>query len=315
MKNVAILEIFAKKKVDRLSVIDAHVRNDFQLEKCLNADLLLVESDYERALKNSYDVLILAYASFYAPFDKIKKLCENNPNAKKVVISNEYSGCSTIAPFKPPFSLIANYEKELMKKKILNNSFFLNLNLLLAKKSNKKIDKRYDCIYYSTYRPDRNTYTKEYLKKDIYISTSTKNMKKFLYEGCTAQLIKKLSWYPTKETLNLFKYSLYLEDKFTHTCFNNLANRWYEAGFCNCVMFFDQSCKNTIRKSELSEFYDEVKFYMVKSYEELQEKIKICNKDFMKHLNIQKNWRKNELILKENMLKEVYDIINKRIFE
>jgi hypothetical protein len=41
----------------------------------------------------------------------------------------------------------------------------------------------------------------------------------------------------------------------------------------------------------------------------LQNKIKECNKDFEKHLAIQKGWRMNEATARTNMLKELKNII------
>ncbi len=194
-------------------------------------------------------------------------------------------------------------------EKFCEKKIHLNLNLLIAKNPNNIIKKKYDCIYYSRWREGRKKYLKKYLKDNIYFSSDTKNFKKHKHIGCNPKYLKKLSWIDKKETLNLFKYSLYIEDEFTHKVFNNLANRWYEAGFCNNVVFFDVNCLNTIRKSEIAEYEEQIKFYIVSSYEELQEKIKECNKDFIKHLEVQKSWRKNELHLREKMLDDLKNII------
>lgn len=289
-------------------MIDAHLRNSVIISKEINADLLCVESDFMRALKKNYDILILGYASGYAPFQLIKKLVDNNPNAKKIVLSNEYNIVPSIGGFNP-YDLIANYDTIKSKGKTIKNFYTLNLNLLFAREPNKLITKKYDCIYYGTFRINRSKYFKEYIQKDVYLSTSDKNFKKYKHIGANPKWIKKLSWDKTNETLNNFKYSLYIEDDYTHNVFNNLANRWYEAGFCNNVMFFDKNCLNTIRKSEIGIYENEIKNYIVSNHKELEEKINECNLDFEKHLEIQKNWRKNELNLRQEMIDELKEII------
>lgn len=307
--NIAIIEPYNKKKLNFNNAIDAHLRNSIVLSKYLGADLLCVERDFINALNKKYDVLILGYASHYAPFQLIRKLQENNPEARKIVLSNEYNVNSYVGGFRP-YDLIANYKIATNTKSVLKQ-YFLNLNLLLAKCSNSyaTTNKKYDCIYYGTFRINRSDYFKKYLKEDIYLSTSPKNFKKYKHIGCNPKYINKLSWINKKETLNLFKYQLYIEDVNTHENFNHLANRYYEAGFCNNVVFFDANCINTINKSELNYYKDLVEFYTVNSYEDLQNKIKECNKDFGKHLAIQKSWRMSEQLRRELMLKELKKIV------
>ena len=306
--KIALLDLYSSiKSTDNL--IDAHVRNTLEIAKYLKCNATILESDFTKIINEKYDVIVFNYGSSYMPFKKLKMFTENNENAKYYYILNEYNvmPTGTIAKYNPHY--ILNFEKQLFKVKKNSKSSVLNLNLLLSKLPNELIDKKYDCIYYGTFRIGRSKYFQEYIKENIYLSTSPKNFKKYKHIGCTPKYITKLSWKNKKETLNLFKYQLYIEDEYTHTAFNNLANRYYEAGFCNNVIFFDVNCRNTINKSELSYYKEQVKDYIVKSYEDLQSKIKECNKDFEKHLAIQKSWRMNEANARNNMLKELKNII------
>ncbi len=311
--RIAILENYPNKKLDlsQHNHIDAHLRNSIALADYLKADLLLVEEDYYRALKKQYDVLILGSGSYYSPFALIKKLSDNNPDHIKICIANEYQQAVTIGGFRP-YHLIANFENIITgtnSKNILSFNF-INLNLLIAGEPNKrKHEKRYDCIYYGTFRPNREKYFAEYLHEPIHLSTSNKNFKKFKHIGCNPVWIKKLSWQPTNETLNLFRYSLYIEDQETHKNFNNLANRFYEAKKCNCVQFFDANCINTIERSEIARFSEEVKRYVVHTFDELEHKIKECNKDFEGHLARQHAWLPNVSQLRGQTLEKIKELV------
>jgi len=66
---------------------------------------------------------------------------------------------------------------------------------------------------------------------------------------------------------------------------------------------------NTIRKSEIGYFEEQIKDYIVSSHAELMEKIKYCNIDFNLHLKIQKNWRVNENKLRDEMVEQIKKII------
>ena len=306
--NIAIIEIYPVKKMNVRKYIDAHLRNSIILSKYLKCDLLLVESDFINALQKKYDILILSYGSFYAPFNLIEKIFNNNKKARKFWLTNEYNLSPIGSIVKYKYSIIAGFEKQPYTKNVLN-FYTLNINLLLSKSPNNLVQKKYNCVYYGTFRVGRKKYFSKYLQNDIYLSASSKNFKKFKNIGCNPKFISKLNWVKGKETLNLFKYQLYLEDEHSHIEFCNLANRYYEAGFCNNVVFFDYNCENTIQKSELNYYIEQVKNYIVKDYEDLQNKIKECNKDFEKHLAIQKSWRVNENLAKQKMLKRFEKII------
>ena len=282
--------------------IDAYFRNTLIISDYLEATFLYNENEYNKHLETKFDAILIFYANYYSPVKQMKQIAENNKDAKYYFIANEYTITAAYTFLKnKDLTFISNWEEE--------GKIMLNLNLLFSKKPNEVKDKLYDCVYYGTYRTDRDEYCKEYFKEDLHLSTTSKNFKKYRHIGCSAKLIKKLSWEENKETLNLFKYQLYIEDKHTHKVFNNLANRYYEAGFCNNVVFFDVNCRNTINKSELNYYKEQVEDYIVESYEDLQKKIKECNKDFEKHLAIQKGWRMNEATARTNMLEELKNII------
>lgn len=272
-------------------------RNAEILAKELDADILMHKTDKLR--HKDYDVIILPYFNRYTDYKTLKGLMFDGQ--KKFLLRSEYEGVNPIFKEYKPYQEICNFD---------GGQNFLNTNLLIARSPNQLTPKKYDCIYYSRYREGRMKYCKKYLQGDIYFSTHPKNHKHFYHAGCRPKTIKHIDWTKGKETLNQFRYSLYMEDIYTHSVFNNLANRWYEAGFCNNVVFFDVNCWNTIRKSEIAHFEDQIKDYMVSSYAELQAKITECNRNFEKHLAIQKAWRLSEPLLRSQMIEKLKQIIN-----
>lgn len=311
--KMAILEIYPNKKFDASKGIDAHLRNSIIIGKYMNADVLITENDYLVALKKKYDVLMLSYTAFYAPFQLIKKMVENNPNAPRILIQNDYEQISFVSTFPPPFIYITGFEGYAIHEKHVAEHYVFNINLLFAKEPNQMSVKKYDCIYYGTFRKDRQNDFKKYLQNEIYLSTSDKNFKKYKHIGCDPIWIRKLSWMEKRETLNHFRFSLYIEDESTHSRFCNLANRWYESGFCNVIQLFDRNCMNTIKHSELGEFIDEIEPFIVDDHESLLNTIEMMKPEWNKWMDIQKRWRKNELNLRFEMLDGMKKMIEQKI--
>jgi hypothetical protein len=310
--KIALLDV--KKATGLKSKFTAvNVRNLFLIKQELNCDLFLFEKDL--LTKNIYDIVIFGFNSIHTETKLTQEFIRKNTNenTKFFVLCGEYeqTDCVNLRYEKRDFSVIQNYEGKtrLGLKEQQLNVYELNLNLLIAKQPNELISKKYDCIYYGRWREDRADYFKKYIQGGMYLSTSTKNMKKFKHKGCNPKYLNTISWEDKKETLNLFRYSLYIEDKYTHKVFNNLANRWYEAGFCNNVVFFDVNCWNTIRKSEIGCFEAQIKDYIVSDYNSLKEKIDYCNEDFEKHLAIQKGWRIGEIQHRAEMINKLKEII------
>lgn len=307
MKKIAIFE--SSSNSDDSKRITASYRNAKVIAQHTGADLLNSDFTYEKAKRTKYDVLVLSTAGMYAPHEKIQAVVENNPQARKVVISNDYNVSFSIKGFRP-FDFISGYRVR-KKPKWVEEHIVVNLNLILGRQSEQLRTKKYDCIYYGACRDKRKVYFPEYLQAGIYLSTASRNLKKFIDLGCDPSFIKKLSWVKGKETLNLFRYNLYLEDTHSHKVFTNLSNRYYEAGFCDNVVFFDKNCLNTIRNSELAHFEEQVKEYMVDGYRELKEKIEWCNENFEKHLALQKIWRTQDIIHRKTVLDSIEQFLNK----
>lgn len=294
MKNILIYgrQVSGLKKSVAVSKRNAEI-----LAHELNADLLQYDTD--RLQDKDYDIIICTYSNKYTDFETLKKVIRKNQ--KRFLLRTEYEQVGSLITEFKPFESICNFE---------GGDNFINTNLLIAREPNPYTEKKYDCIYYSRHRGDRMEYCREYLQGNIYLSTHPKNHKHFYHAGCRPKKIKHIDWTHGKETLNQFRYSLYLEDVYTHSVFNNLANRWYEAGFCNNVVFFDVNCWNTIRKSEIGYFEEQIKDYVVSSHGELEEKIEHCNNNFIEHLAIQKGWRINQQIMRSEMIKKLKTIID-----
>lgn len=269
--KIAIIEV-----VDlAVNPIDAHVRNAIEIWHDLKArghEVVFMANNLP-VVEEKFDIIIFSYASMYFDFKKYENLIKINENTEYVWITNEYNLGMNSFMKKRVKHIIANFKNKAIAS---YNNLVLNLNTILFRDVNELTLKKYDICYYGTHRPDRRKYFQKYLKEGFILSTSPKNHKFFKDMGCNPRFTGKFYWQPKKETLNQFKASLYIEDEYTHICFNHLANRFYEALTCNCALFFDESCKNTIAQSNC----DIDEFFIVNSYEELMEKLK--SKDFNK---------------------------------
>tara|TARA_R100001594_G_scaffold39348_2_gene70965 strand:+ start:1416 stop:2384 length:969 start_codon:yes stop_codon:yes gene_type:complete len=303
MLSVLIIETVPRSK----NPIDAHVRNAISLKnELINLGLkvdLLFSEEKSTFNQKKYDVILISYASPYPDIKGLDKIFSYNKNSVWGWLINEYN----IAPngfawkifSKCKSFLLANYDVGVKKYKCFDKAFTENLNLLLYKEF-RPIEKKYNFIYYGTYRTGREKYFKKYLQLPVYLSTSTKNHKKFKHIGCTAKPITKFSW--QSPALNKFRYSLYFEDEFTHDNFNNLANRFYESLGSNCVILFDKNCENTLKRSGLKNYKD----YIIENVRDLD---KYNANNYKKFLLEQSIWKSEIVKQKNKMIKNVADTL------
>ena len=125
----------------------------------------------------------------------------------------------------------------------------------------------------------RINYFQKYFDDRMLLSTSTKNIKKFQDIDICCRVTDKLSWKDSNESLNFVKASIYIEDSKTHGWFNYMANRFFEALFCNTAMFFDVSCQNTIDK----DIYTIDPYFIVDGPDELEERINNLDADLLEN--------------------------------
>lgn len=292
---------------------DAHVRQaifikNYFLKKGHQCEILYIDT-IDKYVKEKYDIIIKSYSTFYENYQAEIDLCTNNKdNAEFYFITNEYTiqqsnvmnrtyknGCD--------WNIITNFELDKIKGKHWKKRFSVNLNALFYQ-SKEKQEKKYDVCYYGTYRKNRKKYFQKYFVSENFIlSTSPKSIKKFLKDKCIFTPCKRFIWGQSKDTLGLFKYTLYIEDEWIHNNFHNLADRFYEALSNGTVILFDISCQHTLEHSELK--YVDYSKFLISSYEEL------FNRNYEEDLEIQKSWIKIVEKEKEKTFKQLEDIIIK----
>lgn len=255
--------------------VTVHVRNSVILTEYLNQNhscRLVWDDSGIPNLDEQFDFIIYISATFYFKYDRFVQLMDNQVACKIGWLSNEHD--LFMQNFLKQYGIdfmISNFEEWGVKKAHKHDKYLMtNLNTLIAKPRNPVCDKTYDTIFYGTHRKWRVKYYQKYLINDMILSTSPKNVKKYLLDGCDCLLTDKLSWKLGDETLNQFKASLYIEDTINHKLYNHLANRFYEALFCNCMVLFDKSCINTIKRSGYT--IDDA--FVIDSYDEIGDKIK-----------------------------------------
>jgi hypothetical protein len=246
--KVAILDV-RKNPTNYKRTRTVAFRNLIALQQAFDADIYSSIAKLKVA-RNDYDIIICGFGSLTTEIDYSTRFLITNKTARLFWLVGEYEQ-RTFQPLfysKRPYSVIKNFEHQ-MKGTMIVEQHFVNINLLLAKHPlhpQKAINNhKYGIVYYGRWRPDRAQYFKEYLQKGIYISTSVKNMKKFKGYGVGAIYCKPMTWDNNRETLRLFRGSLYLEDVFTHTHYNCPANRFYESLFCGSIVIPQIESRNT----------------------------------------------------------------------
>jgi hypothetical protein len=293
--STLIIESNNAKLKDTTSIV--HVRNSIILANELGADVCSTIDEIPETLTKQYDNIICMYASPYMPYQELSQILINNPNARLWWLVNDHDVEDNIllrnelkrTDGKRTYGMICNnprdgYRGWILRKKILDktlNDFIdewhtLNLNTLIFPSDGKVtvpdntdiFGNNDNIIYWGTYRKHRLPYFKKYSHMSISFSCSTKNKTKLINEGCVYSYRDRIQW--QSDDISNYKYSLYLEDIHTHDNFAFMANRFYEGLMYGLVTFFDESCRNSIVKSN----YPISDYFIVNSVADIHNKIK-----------------------------------------
>lgn len=303
--NIAILEV-RKGRRDPRNSINVSQRNELELAKELGAEMLINVGDLD--FDKKYDVIICGFGSTSVEYKRTTEFLKRNALARVFQLIGEYT-YTDYAPLRYsglPYQAIRNFTGPFHRERCIADHI-INLNALLYRPPNKVSEKSHDAIYWGRWRDDRAEYFREYLQHPVYLSTSKKNFKKYINQGCHPRIINPLNWRRGSETLNLFKYSIYIEDKWIHKNYHHLANRFYEAVWCNMVQFFDISCTNTIHRAGLKV----PDFYITRGHSEMARRMDEIERDdnFFQHLGNQAHFRKHAAAERMEALQQIKELI------
>ena len=287
-----------------------YVKNLELIAAILNADIYYRNTfKFKEDIYKQYDIFIVGNGTFITGDNNYHEMYKNNKNAKYIAVLNDYN-ISVDGGFdyamrhhlKQKYDIISNFEYK--KLPILcDQHYLIDLNYLIYNdnyttetKKNLFLYERLDnLLYYGTFRKNRIQYFREYLNdENIIISTSDRSRKKFQELNLKCQYIPSLKW--ASNELKLFKYSLYIEDVYTHTYFNHMANRFYECVNNDVVLFFDKNCKKTINRSNL--IIDD--YFYIESFQAVKYKLHDYNNLIVQQANFKEYCvrQKNDAIKK-----------------
>ncbi len=255
-----------------------HWRNARTIADLLRADLLWSYPTCNDNIQSGYDKIVMVHGSQYSYVDKA--WIEKSPDADLYYVTNEYNLGEPrmlwpIVKAGRKYTVIANHASDISKivTKYTKDWKIVNLNALsynpplrgyknvsvrFIDENDLFVEPKQGCVYYGSFRKGREKYFKKYLsgkRNPIKISTHSKNEEKFRAIGVEGPFIPRIQWPPKGFGLCSFAASLYMEDEVTHSSYNFLANRFYEALNHGTYPLFTIECMNTVDKSNYSVKY------------------------------------------------------------
>ena len=293
------------KEPQNLHWLNAKQIKDFLIQQGHGVDLVWSYPTVNDEIKSGYDSIIFNHASHYSYVDYA--WLQASPDAKLFHITNEYNLGEPRALWMAVkagrrYEVIANHSPDISKivQKYVDNWHFTNLNALIFNPILPNKQKK-GCVYYGSFRKDREPSFRKYLKGNVIVSTHQKNREKFQNIGVSGPFVDRINW--SKDALMDYKTSLYIEDEITHNNYNCLANRFYECLNYNVLPLFDAACKNTIALSG----YDVADYFIVddeSSVTALTEDPPVSYQDYLQR------WKEKAAKEKQNILTSIVSIVS-----
>lgn len=234
--------------------------------------------------------IVITYWARWADFKTVGRFLVAHREAQLYRMLNEYGNTALSGDVvklidENEMIFIANFPRTKTKGKAW---WHINLNTILFEESIIKKTpppKKYDVIYYGMFRPDRAIYFRRYFDERIHVSTSSKNVILFKNIGVRPTFIESFLW-GASSTIENFRFSLYIEDVYTHSHYNFPANRFYEALMFNVVVLIDANARKTFDTAGYP-----TDDYIVEDADSLHRKIREMKKNYGEHLKRQAKWR------------------------
>lgn len=292
----------------------SHCRTIQEISRRLGLPLISTSEELHGMDPGEYSRFVVMGSAFYPKTAEIEAFIRRSPQPHIYWLNNEHS-CSPNSEYARlikdyPSTVVSNLVERGNKVKGYDEFVLLNLNCLLMQERRPITEKKYIMLYYGTYRPGRRIYFQKYFSEadDFILSSKTKNLRKFhQLAGCNCRFADSPDWTPMRESFNLVKYTIYLEDEIMHRNFNHLSNRFYEALYCNVVQFFDESVRKTLETHAL---YEVPAKYFVNSKADLVLKTRDFN--LSECIEEQSAWVKTALDEKEMVLNTLNQLFDER---
>lgn len=205
-------------------------------------------------IEDGYDVIVFVHASPYSYVDQA--WVDRSPDARLYYVTNEYNLGEPRVLWRPAkagrhYTVIANHKPEISKivKKYTKDWININLNALRYDGKDVECYKSNKCVYFGSFRRDREPSFRKYLRGGVVVSTHKTNQRKYQEAGVNGPFVDRIDW--RRYGLAPYESSLYIEDEVTHRSYNHLANRFYEATSYNVPTIFTKECQNTVETAGL----------------------------------------------------------------